>query len=92
MPPALSSAGDINGDGFDDLLIGSQYIDDQYGSLMVFRYRGPAYVVFGKAESFGTSLDVSTAQTVSNSQVLTTENSPDRFPVEATLTATDSTI
>ncbi len=46
---AVSNAGDFNGDGFDDLLIRAQ---DYSGNS--------SYVVFGKAESFGASLDLST--------------------------------
>lgn len=40
----VSSAGDVNGDGFDDLLTISPGADDPYGYD-----RGEAYVVFGKA-------------------------------------------
>ena len=41
---SVSSAGDINGDGFDDLIIGAL---------------GASYVVFGKAAGFDTTLDLS---------------------------------
>ncbi len=45
---SVSSAGDINGDGFDDLIIGAPFGEDGgYGA-------GEAYVVFGKAGGFGT--------------------------------------
>ena len=48
----VSAAGDVNGDGFDDLLIGA-YGDDAGGFMA-----GAAYVVFGKANDFaGMSLD-----------------------------------
>jgi VCBS repeat-containing protein len=47
---AVSSAGDVNGDGFDDLIVGARYGDDG-GSLA-----GEAYVVFGTASSFGTPI------------------------------------
>ena len=40
----VSSAGDVNGDGFDDLLI--------WGN-------GPSYVVFGKASGFSATLELS---------------------------------
>ncbi|MCW5736589.1 MAG: FG-GAP repeat protein [Enhydrobacter sp.] len=39
----VSSAGDVNGDGFDDLIVGSPDADMR---------RGEAYVVFGKASGF----------------------------------------
>jgi hypothetical protein len=61
IPLSLSTDGDVNGDGFDGLIVGSQYIDEQVGpDGMVFRYRGPAYVVFGKSDSFGTAFNVTT--------------------------------
>ncbi len=44
---SVSSAGDVNGDGFDDVIVGAPYGDD--GSFDA----GEAYVVFGKADGFG---------------------------------------
>jgi Ca2+-binding RTX toxin-like protein len=44
---SVSSAGDVNGDGFDDLVVGAPQGSD--GGL----YAGQAYVVFGKASGFG---------------------------------------
>jgi hypothetical protein len=49
----VSGAGDINGDGFDDLLIGASGADPN-GS-----HSGAAYVVFGRAESFPAVLTLS---------------------------------
>ncbi|MBU4154396.1 MAG: integrin alpha, partial [Proteobacteria bacterium] len=54
---SVSSAGDINGDGFDDLIVGAPFSDDG-GS-----YSGEAYVVFGGAGGFGT-VDVSGRQVI----------------------------
>jgi len=51
---SVSNAGDVNGDGFDDLIIGARYADPN-GS-----YSGESYVVFGKASGFGASLELST--------------------------------
>jgi Ca2+-binding RTX toxin-like protein len=48
----VSSAGDINGDGFADMLVGA-YGNDGGGS-----YSGAAYVIFGKALGFGTLIDL----------------------------------
>jgi Ca2+-binding RTX toxin-like protein len=45
---SVASAGDINGDGFDDIVVGAPFGDDG-GS-----YAGEAYVIFGKAGGFGT--------------------------------------
>jgi VCBS repeat-containing protein len=51
---SVSSAGDINGDGFDDLIIGATDANPN-GS-----FTGETYVVFGKASSFGASFELST--------------------------------
>jgi Ca2+-binding RTX toxin-like protein len=45
---SVASAGDINGDGFDDLIVGA-YNEDEVGL-----YAGAAYVIFGKADGFAT--------------------------------------
>lgn len=48
----ISSAGDVNGDGFADLLVGFGF--DPYGN-----YAGSSYVIFGKAGGFGATFDLS---------------------------------
>ena len=53
---SVSSAGDVNGDGFDDLIVGA-YRGDDGGS-----YAGEAYVVFGGGAGFG--VDVAGRQVV----------------------------
>jgi len=50
----ISSAGDVNGDGFDDVIIGT-FIADRYAQNAA----GESYVVFGKATGFGASLNLS---------------------------------
>ncbi|MBA4099978.1 MAG: hypothetical protein C0484_24800 [Rhodospirillum sp.] len=50
---SVASAGDLNGDGFDDLIIGANGVD------AAGRGAGASYVVFGHAESFGSTLDLS---------------------------------
>ena len=52
---SVSSAGDINGDGFDDMIIGA-YAADPGGKL----YAGETYVVFGHSDGYSWSLDLST--------------------------------
>ena len=51
---SVASAGDVNGDGFDDLIVGA-IVADPHGS-----YSGASYVVFGKATGFAANLDLST--------------------------------
>jgi len=51
---SISSAGDVNGDGFDDVIIGATN-NDAGGSNA-----GAAYVIFGKASGF-TTIDLNTA-------------------------------
>jgi len=52
---SVSSAGDVNGDGFDDLIIGARYADPNGISQA-----GQSYVVFGSNSGFGAGLDLST--------------------------------
>ena len=50
---SVASAGDVNGDGFADLIVGA-YGADPNGSLS-----GASYVVFGQASGFAASIDLS---------------------------------
>src|SRR5215471_12311103 len=50
---SVASAGDLNGDGFDDLIIGARFADP--GGV----FTGATYVVFGKASGFSASLELS---------------------------------
>ena len=61
---SVASAGDVNGDGFADLIVGA-YRADPNGSNS-----GASYVVFGKASGFAANIDLvdaSTAPTASSS-------------------------
>src|SRR4028118_1126721 len=51
---SVSSAGDVNGDGFDDLIIGAIIADPNGISAA-----GQSYVVFGSNSGFGAGLDLS---------------------------------
>jgi Ca2+-binding RTX toxin-like protein len=55
MGESVASAGDVNGDGFDDVIIGAR--DATVGALAS---AGESYVIFGKGSSFGTSFDLAT--------------------------------
>ena len=53
---SVSSAGDVNGDGFDDLIVGAPSVGPE-----PYATKGESYVVFGKASWAGTpSLDLAT--------------------------------
>jgi len=51
---AVSGAGDVNGDGIDDLIVGAQY-GDPNGEID----SGRSYIVFGATKGFGSVLEVS---------------------------------
>ena len=52
---SVASAGDFNGDGFDDLIIGARVADTNGNNQS-----GASYLVFGKASGFVANLDLST--------------------------------
>lgn len=56
---SVSAAGDVNGDGFDDLLIGAVSGDSQDGDGAVIEDAGISYVMFGKASGFTSVQDLS---------------------------------
>ena len=52
---SVSSAGDINGDGFDDIIIGASYADPNGNTNTVDE--GQSYVIYGSAE-FGRTIEI----------------------------------
>ena len=63
---SVSSAGDVNGDGFDDLIVGAPIADDGRS------YAGKAFVVFGASTGFGAA-DAAGRQVIDLSTLTTTE-------------------
>ncbi len=59
---SLAGAGDVNGDGFDDILIGAEW-NDEGGRLA-----GQAYLVFGKASGWAMDTDISNADASFNGE------------------------
>ncbi len=51
---SIDSAGDINGDGFDDLIVGAPFMSSSYYSS-----EGAAYVIYGNAGGFSSVVDTS---------------------------------
>ena len=51
----MATAGDVNGDGFDDLLFGADNATSGGDSIA-----GETYVVFGSGSGFAASLDLAT--------------------------------
>ena len=52
---SVSGAGDVNGDGFADLIVGARWAEGDDGQAFL----GESYVVFGKASGFGSVLSFS---------------------------------
>jgi len=69
---SVSDAGDINGDGIDDLIIGAHFADPNGNNSA-----GQSYVVFGSSNGFNASLELSSLDG-SNGFVLNGINADDR--------------
>ena len=70
---SVASAGDVNGDGFDDLIVGA-YGGDPTGMT----FAGKSYVVFGTGGGFGASIELSTIAAGTGGFVINGQNVDDR--------------
>lgn len=52
---SVASAGDVNGDGYDDIIVGARIASTSGGTGS-----GESYVIFGTGASFGTTFDLTT--------------------------------
>ena len=73
---SVSSAGDINGDGFDDLIIGARFAA---GPGNTRGYAGDSYVVFGKASGFAAEIDLATIAGGNGGFVIHGQDAGDEF-------------
>ena len=62
---SVASAGDINGDGFDDLIVGAPFADGPSDGRSL---AGDSYVIFGKARGFAATIDLATLTSGDGSQ------------------------
>ena len=62
---SVASAGDVNGDGFDDLIVGAPSADGPADGRTT---AGDSYVIFGKAGGFAATIDLATITSGDGSQ------------------------
>ena len=72
---SVASAGDVNGDGFDDIIIGAEFAD---GAGNAKADAGESYVVFGKAGGFGAAIELSTIAGGTGGFILFGQDASDR--------------
>ena len=72
---SVASAGDVNGDGFADLIVGAPNAD---GPADGRDYAGDSYVIFGKAGGFGATIDLASIAAGTGGFVLQGESAYDR--------------
>ncbi len=53
---SVASAGDVNGDGFDDLIIGTRFLSVESPDGSSYELVGGAYVVFGSDQAFASTI------------------------------------
>ena len=73
---SVSSAGDVNGDGFDDLIIGAEGGDGPGNTRAA---AGDSYVVFGKASGFAAEIDLAAVAAGTGGFVIHGQDASDRL-------------
>ena len=66
------SAGDVNGDGIDDLIVGANTAGQTIGSGSGYGYsnrRGETYIVYGKKSSFGAKINLNTLNSADGAKI-----------------------
>ncbi|MEQ9122788.1 MAG: integrin alpha, partial [Alphaproteobacteria bacterium] len=69
---SVASAGDVNGDGFDDIIVGAEFFPGGVGGY----YAGQAFVVFGDAAPFAATFDVDVLDGTQGFRINGFQNSP----------------
>ena len=72
---SVASAGDVNGDGFDDLIIGARGGDAAGNAKSL---AGDSYVVFGKASGWGAPIDLGDVAAGTGGFVINGQDASDR--------------
>ena len=75
---SVSSAGDVNGDGFDDLIIGAEGGDGPGNTRAA---AGDSYVVFGKASGFAAEIDLAAVAAGTGGFVIHGQDASDDFGI-----------
>ncbi len=73
---SVASAGDVNGDGFGDLIVGAR---TAAGAGNLRTYAGDTYVVFGTAAGFGAAIDLASVAAGTGGFVMHGQDANDRF-------------
>ena len=71
---SVSSAGDVNGDGYSDMLIGSPYTVDPNAQE---NNGGDVYLVFGRSDNFSANINLSTLDGTNGERIVGNATGPE---------------